>query len=135
MSLHCLDCGKQLVKRTAKRCKSCSVKGRKRESLFGDRNPNWKGGAKSSQAERVKFHETIRDQVLKRDDYTCQLCGVRGGQLQVDHIQSWAEYVEGRFCIDNCRTICVGCHYELTFGRPMPANITWGGHVNTMRNN
>jgi 5-methylcytosine-specific restriction endonuclease McrA len=70
----------------------------------------------------------MQKQVFERDNYTCQLCGVRGVDLQVDHIQSWAEYVELRFSMDNCRTLCSKCHYKITFGRPMPETILGWGH-------
>jgi len=33
------------------------------------------------------FAHTIGQDVLRRDNYTCQVCGQRGGKLQVDHIQ------------------------------------------------
>jgi len=88
---------------------------------------NWKGGVTPiNHIERNKFKFYIQKQVLKRDNYTCQICGVRGVRLHVDHIQKWSEYVEGRFCIDNCRTLCVKCHYKITFGKPMPKDSTWG---------
>lgn len=81
-----------------------------------------------SYRQRRIFRNTIQKQVFERDDYTCQLCGIRGGDLQVDHIQSWAEYVEQRFSMDNCRTVCAGCHYQVTFGKPMPATLKGWGH-------
>ena len=47
--------------------------------------------------------------------------------MQVDHIQTWAEYTELRFNMNNCRTLCIECHYKITFGKPMPKNVkTWG---------
>ena len=73
--------------------------------------------------QRVLFRQIMQRQVFERDEYTCQMCNVRGIDLQVDHIQPWAEYVEGRFSIDNCRTLCARCHYKLTFGKEMPSNI------------
>ena len=77
--------------------------------------------------ERGRFRSQIQKVVFERDNYTCQLCGVRGKSMTVDHIQPWAEYVELRFCIDNCRTLCVKCHYKITFGKPMPPTVrTWG---------
>ena len=80
--------------------------------------------------DRVRFRKTLQKDVLKRDDYTCQICGERGGDLQVDHIQSWAEYVDQRFSIDNCRTLCMKCHYKITYGKPMPENIReWGKNL------
>jgi len=97
----------------------------------GENNVNWKGGVTSkNQSERVKFRQTIQKEVLKRDDYTCQLCGERGIALQVDHIQSWVDYVELRFNIENCRTLCKACHYEVTFGRPMlDKSMAWGHNL------
>jgi 5-methylcytosine-specific restriction endonuclease McrA len=73
------------------------------------------------------FRKTIQKQVLERDDYTCQICGQKGNELQVDHIQPWAEYVELRFDINNCRTLCMRCHYKVTYGREMPITVKkWG---------
>ncbi len=94
--------------------------------MRGANHYNWKGG--STHGERVKFRDTMQKMVFKRDNYTCQLCKKRGVDLQVDHIQSWAEYVELRFSMDNCRTICAQCHYQITFGKPMPKNIKGWGH-------
>jgi len=87
-------------------------------------------GFKNSQnyLQRRVFKKQIQKQVFERDNYTCQLCMERGGDLQVDHIQSWSEYVELRFSLDNCRTLCAACHYQITFGRPMPSNVKGWGH-------
>lgn len=91
----------------------------------GSGGSNWKGGITPlGKQQRRLFRQTILKSVLERDNYTCQLCGIRGGDLQVDHIQSWAEYVELRFSTDNCRTLCMSCHYQVTFGKPMPPTIT-----------
>jgi 5-methylcytosine-specific restriction endonuclease McrA len=79
--------------------------------------------------ERINFRNTMQKLIFERDSYTCQICGARG-DLQVDHIQSWADYVELRFSMDNCRTLCAGCHYKITFGREMPENLKgWGHHL------
>ena len=67
--------------------------------------------------------------IFERDGYKCQMCD-SGGDLQVDHIASWAEFKELRFDPDNCRTLCAKCHYEITFKKPMPENIkTWGHNL------
>ena len=117
----CRDCETQLVSIYAKYCGSCAHKGK--------RGAQWKGGITSSERlERVKFQHNVQKKVFKRDNYTCQLCGERGGKLQVDHIQSWTEYVELRFDINNCRTVCMECHYEITFGKSMPKKIKACGH-------
>lgn len=108
-----------------------SAEGRKRISMAvsGSKNWNWKGGVTTKdRLERIKFRNQIQRQVFKRDNYTCKLCGEKGGKLQVDHIQSWAEYIELRFSINNCRTLCMKCHYKITFGKPMPPSIKAWGH-------
>ena len=96
----------------------------------GNKNA-WKGGiTPENKLLRVKFRQTIQKQVFIRDNYTCQICGEKGGHLQVDHIQKWSEYTEGRFDINNCRTLCMSCHYKITFGRLIPENInSWGRNL------
>ena len=102
------------------------------ESMKGknskENNPMWKGGIyPETRLARDLFKKTIQKQVLERDDFTCQMCGQRGGKLQVDHIQPWAEYVELRFDINNCRTLCMKCHYKITYKREIPSTVkTWG---------
>ncbi len=78
--------------------------------------------------ERERFRKEVQELVFIRDDYTCQICGKRGVDLQVDHIQSWADYIELRFDMKNCRTLCAKCHYKITFGKPMPDSISGWGH-------
>lgn len=51
-----------------------------------------------------------RKKVFERDDYTCQICKVRGGRLNADHIKDWAAFPLLRFDITNGRTLCVPCH-------------------------
>ena len=97
--------------------------------LKGYSHPNWKGGISSkNKIERDRFRKSLQKTVFERDNYTCQLCGDRGVALQVDHIQSWADYVELRFNIENCSTLCQKCHYQITFGKPMPPTVRAWGH-------
>jgi 5-methylcytosine-specific restriction endonuclease McrA len=51
-----------------------------------------------------------RESVFGRDDWTCVLCGRRGGRLVADHIKSWRYNPELRFDLDNGRTLCDPCH-------------------------
>lgn len=103
--------------------RSCKLTGKSVEDFDGFTRSE-------SKKERIIFRKNIHKQVLERDNYTCQLCGKRGCALQIDHIQPWAEYVELRFSIDNCRTLCENCHYKITFGREKPEEIkTWGQNL------
>lgn len=127
-NITCDDCNTPMYRRPnqikeTNRCRSCYVK-----HYQGAVTSNWKGGISSQNyLERRLFQRTIQKKVFERDNYTCQVCQKRGVALQVDHIQPWSEYVEGRFSMDNCRTLCDKCHYKITFGREMPKSVkVWG---------
>lgn len=75
---------------------------------------------------RHEFRVSYQKKVFERDDYTCQKCGQHGGYLQVDHIKSWKGYPELRFDLGNCRTLCMACHYYVTFKRKLPKGVIWG---------
>lgn len=51
-----------------------------------------------------------RRAVFTRDDWTCQLCGKRGGRLQAHHIKKWSEFPELRYEVSNGTTLCESCH-------------------------
>ena len=52
--------------------------------------------------------------VFKRDDYTCQLCGIRGGDLNAHHVLSFVNFPKYRLEVDNGITYCEECHGILT---------------------
>lgn len=88
------------------------------------------GVTPQNKLEREKFRKQLQMLIFQRDDFTCQICEVRGGNLQVDHIKRWAEYPELRFEKDNCRTVCMACHYYITFKRNLPEGVVWGHNLN-----
>ena len=64
-------------------------------------------------------HRKWRKAVFERDNYTCQICYVRGGKLHADHIKPFYLYPELVFSLENGRTLCILCHRKTpTFGRP-----------------
>lgn len=88
----------------------------------------WKGGiTPENKLLRQKFRNEVVEVVFRRDNHTCQICLIRGGVLNVDHIKGWSEYPELRFDITNCVTLCKKCHYKKTFGKDMPEDSKWGG--------
>jgi len=133
--LICPVCNKQYTVRKNRMAKYCSSKcywtaliGREvpveqRRKMAASRKGNkshlWKGG-KTSEARLLRTvleYRLWRESVYKRDDYTCQFCGQRGGRLNADHIKRFAEYPELRFAIDNGRTLCEPCHKKTeTYG-------------------
>ena len=74
-----------------------------------------------------------RSDIFKRDDYTCQFCGLRGGNMNADHIKPLhqilkenkitttcqANSCEELWNINNGRTLCIPCHRATeTYARP-----------------
>jgi 5-methylcytosine-specific restriction endonuclease McrA len=62
-----------------------------------------------------------RENIFKRDNYTCQHCGVRSGAgnpvyLEAHHKKGWTYYPDLRFIEDNGITLCKGCHYKVHWG-------------------
>lgn len=78
----------------------------------GENHPNWKGGITPENIAFRKSRDYViwRTAVFTRDDYVCQICGKRGGQLEADHIKPFSLFPELRLAIDNGRTLCKECH-------------------------
>ena len=132
----CKNCGK-LFTRLYCKIKDCCSKQCGLDYYFnshrGKNHPHWQGNRTSNKNMRTRFWREIRNEVLKRDSYTCQLCG-SNENLHVDHIQKWEAYIDMRFNIDNCRTVCMACHYKITFGKPMPKRVKkWGWFTKTKK--
>jgi hypothetical protein len=73
---------------------------------------NYKGGVTSENERQRKSceYKMWREFVFKRDNYVCQSCGQRGGDLEADHVMSFAEYPELRLDKLNGQTLCKECH-------------------------
>lgn len=51
-----------------------------------------------------------RQDVLKRDNYTCQRCGRKDVKLHAHHIERFHDCVEKRTDVSNGVTLCEDCH-------------------------
>jgi hypothetical protein len=49
---------------------------------------------------------------LVKDNWTCQDCGRRGGNLQAHHKKSWAKFPKMRYWVSNGITYCPECHWK-----------------------
>ena len=111
----CIDCGKILKNRYAKRCMPCYRKFNK-----GPNHYKWSGGA-SSELERKRTsieYKNWRMNIFKRDWFTCQMpdCGYKGKNIEAHHIKNVKDYPELIFNKDNGITLCKDCHLS-TRGR------------------
>lgn len=81
---------------------------------YQETHPRWRGSvvADSTLARRTKAYKQWREAVYARDDYTCQMCGRRGGKLNAHHIKPFARYPELRTAVENGITLCERCHKE-----------------------
>lgn len=81
----------------------------------GEKNHMWKGGVTpiNKKIRRSPAFKEWREKVFKRDDYTCQICDTRGGELHPNHIKKFADYPSLRFIVSNGITLCKDCHYNL----------------------
>ena len=88
--------------------------------ITGANNNFWKGGIypDNLKARRTTEYLRWRKEVKERDNYTCQICGKRGGDMHADHIKPFSLYPELRTELSNGRTLCVTCHKNTeTYGR------------------
>ena len=77
-----------------------------RNSLF------WKGGV-SREYKRIRAGLSFRlwrESVFLRDNYTCYVCGFKGGSLHPHHVRNFSEDKKNRFNLNNGKTLCVNCH-------------------------
>lgn len=107
--------------------KPSPIRGKKFPHLSKENHWNWKGGVSSERDKAMSSfaYKEWRTKVFARDNYTCQICEEYGGTLHADHIKKWSDYEELRYTVDNGRTLCVPCHYYITFKRKMKPGQRW----------
>jgi hypothetical protein len=85
----------------------------KAKNKKGKKNSNWKGGKHTKLRPRQSIkYKKWRNKVFKRDNFTCQICGQRGGRLEAHHIKSWILYPKLHFRTNNGITYCYKCHHK-----------------------
>jgi len=86
-------------------------KGKHYIRIAGEKHWNWQGGKSTEQHKRYTLEgKEWTANVLKRDDYTCQCCNIRGVYLHAHHVESFAKNPEKRLDLSNGLTLCKKCH-------------------------
>lgn len=91
-----------------------------KRKLSGKNHWNWKGGISNNpESTYGKNWREIRMSVYKRDDYTCQKCGIKcsgkSGKnlIQSHHIEPYRKNKNNN--INNLITLCLSCHIKEDF--------------------
>ncbi len=124
--INCKVCNKRFYvqKCAIGRAKFCSKKckakwygeqrrGKKVLKTSGKNHWNWKGGITPERTKiyfSKKYTEWVKS-IYEWDNYTCQKCEDNSGNnLKPHHIESFADYPELRFEVNNGITFCKNCH-------------------------
>ena len=84
-------------------------------STSGEKNCRWRGGVSESNL-KLRLSKASRQwslSVLERDNFTCQICFRRGGNLHAHHIKPFSEFPELRFDVCNGVAACNDCHIQI----------------------
>lgn len=82
-----------------------------RQKILGENNPNWRGGL-SLEPYGPEFGDELKGEIKKRDNHTCQLCGV-SKSLCVHHI----DYDKKNNKSSNLITLCNRCNIKVNSNR------------------
>lgn len=116
-------------------------KGLHSERWKGKNNPNWKGGISplNTMIRSLLENKEWRKKVFQRDNYTCQKCDRRGGDLEADHYPIMFSTILEKskivtieqainckklWDISNGRTLCLECHNKTKNNQVMYSNKT-----------
>ena len=118
IKLFCKYCGKEFFtyktrveKYNSKYCSLlCRIESNKKENHY-----NWRGGISPLNIVLRNCKQGLdwKNEVFKKNNYTCQICGNRGSDLNAHHIRKFSEFPELRYNLDNGATLCVDCHKDI----------------------
>lgn len=89
-------------------CLECVI-----QAVSGENNYNWNPSLTDEERFRARDYKEYvdwRDCIYKRDGYTCQCCGERGGNLHAHHIYNYSEHDDIKLDPVNGITWCDVCH-------------------------
>lgn len=118
IKIKCDYCGEEFEEKPSKIklsehhfcCKECYYKW-KSENTRGENNSNWRPELTQDERERNRIGKNEwRREVFERDNYTCQLSGQRGGQLNAHHLNAYNSDKDNRNNVDNGITLTEELH-------------------------
>ncbi len=99
-----------------------------REQYIGENSYNWKGGKYTGDNRKSVDYLKWRKSVYERDEYICQICGVRSNrenQLNAHHLHSYNDFPDMRLDISNGITLCENHHTEFHMQYGYGHNWAW----------
>lgn len=134
-SYTCPDCGDKKSPEAA-RCKSCDIimqTGRKlpeetRRKMAESTIAHWDKIGRKCENRHYYDYEVWRKDVFEHDDYTCQHCDQKGGQLNAHHMEDYDGNPELRTELSNGITLCKRCHknfHHLLGRQSTRAQVFW----------
>ena len=125
VEVKCDWCGKTIKKHP------CSIKSNKhhfcnrkcRADFFkGENNPNWRDG-KSREPYSFVFDNKLKEQIRKRDNFTCQECFRHQDELRTKNNRPYKlhihhlDYCKKNNSFSNLISLCKSCHSQTNYGR------------------
>jgi 5-methylcytosine-specific restriction endonuclease McrA len=86
------------------------------ESVSGEKNPRWRGGA-SRQEYAPGFGRYLKRKIRKRDHFTCQLCGITEAELGYGLSIHHADFDKSNHDESNLFSTCKGCNSRVNTNR------------------
>ena len=93
-----------------------------RGRYVAEESPHWQGGIsgnRKSENNGIPPYkmEMLRAEVRKRDNYTCQMCGITENKLNKKLHTHHIDYDPKNNRLDNLITLCTTCHIQTNFNR------------------
>jgi hypothetical protein len=108
---YCLDCGKELPNKTAKRCSYCMGK-----FMTGKNHWNWQGGI-TIEKYPIDWNDTLKESIRQRDNYVCQECGIHQDELKFKIDIHHIDYDKNNLDTKNLISLCRYCHIKTNTNR------------------
>lgn len=116
--------------------KHCICCGRLERS--GAKHPNWNPNL--TDQERLAIYEgrigpeyqQWRREVFRRDNWTCQCCGIKGKQIEAHHLDGYAVFPDSRYDSQNGVTLCIEDHraFHAIYGRGHNTRLQYEEWIN-----